>query len=93
MPAPSQPYVDVKTGLCYPTGFTVSAGGNFNWYNSGSGNCSVSITGNWCTVPSSALGPDASYQSTVSSNAQTGSYQWSSTCCTTTAPVHVTGGH
>ncbi len=94
MAAPSEPYVDIKTGLCHPTGFAVLAGGNFSWYNSSTtGKCTVTITGNWCTVPSSALDPDTSYQSTVSSNSQTGSYQWSSTCCSTTAPVKVTGGH
>jgi|SRR5579859_4655114 len=91
MAPPASPYVNIQSGF---TSGTIMAGGTFSWYNSGSGNCSVSNVGNWCTA--SGYGPIAggqSMQATVQGGIVTGSYNYSSPCQEVNMPVHVSGGH
>ena len=90
MAPPNPPYVNIQTGF---TDGTINANGQFYWWNSGGGNCTVSNVGSWCTQ--STYGPMAggqSMQATVS-NVSTGSYSYSSPCQQTNQPVRVIGGH
>lgn len=91
MPVPQQPYIVIQTGAQLGE---ISPGGNFSWYNSGLENCTVTISGNWCTQSSyGPILPSNSVVATVSATAPEGSYNWSSGCTQNAMPVHVSGGH
>ena len=91
MAPPTGPYVNIQSGF---TSGTIGASQQFSWYNSGSGDCTVSNVGGWCTA--SSYGPITGGQSasaTVKTGILTGNYNYTSPCCQVNTPVHVVGTH
>lgn len=82
MAPPAQPYIVIQSGLTMGTIYVDSP---FSWYNSGSGNCTVSNVGSWCE--NSSYGPIAGGGSASATPTTSGSYSYLSPCCQANNPV------
>jgi hypothetical protein len=96
MSVPPQPYIDLQLCSIVPSGTDLKPNQTFYWYNPTNSNCSVTITGVWCTAPNPSPNPVTSgnySSSTVASNCPAGDYGWTgSPCCPAAMPVHVSAG-
>ena len=92
MTPPAQPYITIQTAR---VSGTISVGGTFSWYNSGTSPCTVSNVSPWCTASSyGPIAPGGSASATVNSAISAGSYSFACPCCEVNQPsIGIHGGH
>ena len=78
---PAQPYIWIQSGA---TVGSITEDGTFNWYNSGTGDCSVTDVSGWCTQSSYSVSPGSQSATVKSVN---GNYSFRSACCQNNMPV------